>query len=44
MIIDGGANRDALNQIIEEVNERGGPDNTTLAIAIFKNDSGDKSD
>jgi serine/threonine protein phosphatase PrpC len=44
MIIDGGANRDALNQIIEEVNERGGPDNTTLAIVVFKNESGDKSD
>ena len=44
MIIDGGANRDALNLMIEEVNERGGPDNTTLAIAVFKNDSGDKSD
>lgn len=44
MIIDGGANREALNQMIEEVNERGGPDNTTLAIAVFKNDLGDKSD
>jgi serine/threonine protein phosphatase PrpC len=44
MIIDGGANREALDLMIEEVNERGGPDNTTLAMVIFKNDSGQKSD
>ena len=44
MIIDGGANREALDLMIKEVNERGGPDNTTLAMVIFKNDSGHKSD
>jgi serine/threonine protein phosphatase PrpC len=44
MIIEGGANPESLNKMIEEVNERGGPDNTTLAIAVYKNDSGDTPD
>ena len=44
MIMEGGANVESLEKMIAEVNERGGPDNTTLAIAVYKNDSGDTPD
>ncbi len=43
MVLEGEVGPQTLTRMIEEVNERGGPDNTTLAIATFIHDSEDKA-
>jgi serine/threonine protein phosphatase PrpC len=35
---------DTIDRILEEVNRRGSPDNTTLALVLFQQDDSDKTE